>query len=175
MTQPAILKTSHCLQLEVTENRDHWLINVGIEQGAWLIANLRGIRQHVCYRVCLPQVTPEKSCINITYRTQLPSSLFRVGNSAFIAGTCIDLSFNATLPHCLGVRKKHLSNNINSSVTRSKMTDVATMVMEERETPISRDWLPSLLRGRNMWRALKLFTRYKWCHLPRFSCTAWSA
>jgi hypothetical protein len=56
MTQPAIVKTSHCLQLEVTENRDHLLINVGIEQGARLIANLRGLRQHVCYVVCLPQV-----------------------------------------------------------------------------------------------------------------------
>jgi hypothetical protein len=137
ITQPAIVETSHCLQLEVTENRDHLLINVGIEQVALLIANLRGLRQHVYYIVCLHQVfTQIKS-----FRTRLPSIVFRVGNCALIAGPCIDLSFNATLPHWLGVSKKHLSNNINSSVTRSKMTDVATMVMEERETPISRDRL----------------------------------
>jgi len=80
-----------------------------------------------------------KSFINITYRTQLPSSLFRVGNSALIAWLCIDLSFSTTLPHWVGVRKKHVSNNFTSGVTRSKMTDVATMLMEERERERERE------------------------------------
>ena len=80
----------------------------------------------------LPQLfTKEKLFINITYGTQLPSSLFRVGNNALIAGLCIDLSISTMLPHWLDVRKKHVSNNITSSVTRSKMTDVATLLMEE--------------------------------------------
>jgi hypothetical protein len=40
------------------------------------------------------------------------------------------MSFDATLSHGHGVRGKTL-HNVNSSVARRKMTDVATMAMEE--------------------------------------------
>jgi hypothetical protein len=54
---------------------------------------------------------------------------------------CSDLSFNATLPQQHNVSKKTLPrkrlarhvhyNNVNSNMVASKMTAVATMVMEE--------------------------------------------
>jgi hypothetical protein len=51
-------------------------------------------------------------------------------------GPCTDLSLNATLLRCHDMREKTfqtliLLNNVNSIMARSKMTDVATMVLGE--------------------------------------------
>jgi hypothetical protein len=57
-----------------------------------------------------------------------------------VASPCTDPACNTTLPHWHHVGQKTfqtctLLNNVNSSMARSKMSDVTTMVMEERQAP----------------------------------------
>jgi hypothetical protein len=53
----AIIKTSHFVQLEVTEIRIHNACRkVCIRYGTWLIANGRRLWHHVCQMIVLPQV-----------------------------------------------------------------------------------------------------------------------
>jgi hypothetical protein len=58
----AIIKTSHSLQIEVTKSYDQNAYRkVHNWQGAWLIANGRGLSDHVHHMVSLPEVfTPVK-------------------------------------------------------------------------------------------------------------------
>lgn len=69
-------KKSHCLLLEVTENRDHLLINVGIEPGAWLIADLNGLRQ------CVRHIAPTFHKGKIVYKYYISNT----ASEQFISG-----------------------------------------------------------------------------------------
>jgi len=60
------------------------LVNVCVQQGAWLIVIGKGLMHHVCHMVHLPQIfTLEASVKSITCRMQLTVSLFQAGNSVF--------------------------------------------------------------------------------------------
>jgi hypothetical protein len=90
---------------------------------------LDGIRQHVHH------IASNFHAGKIVYKYYVPNPaseqfISSFGNSALIARPYIDLSFNATLSHWHGVRKKHLLHSMHSVAGR-KMTDVATMAMEE--------------------------------------------
>lgn len=77
-TLTAFVKTYACVQLEVTEKKDHNASRkVCIQQGAWFIANKKGLTNHVCHMATLPQVfTLEMSFKSITCRTQLGAAHF---------------------------------------------------------------------------------------------------
>jgi len=54
-----------------------------VQQRAWLIAVARGLGCHICFVASMLQVFKTVISLKIITRgTQLPSNLFRVGNSA---------------------------------------------------------------------------------------------
>lgn len=114
----------------------------------WLIPDRMEPRHHVCHVVSLPQVfTPVTLFKCITCGMHLAPSYFWVGNSVVVAGLCTDLVFNSTLPCWHAMKKKTfqmifgLLNNVKSIVARNKMTDVATVMVEEWKRLCNGDWL----------------------------------
>ena len=82
---------------------------------------------------------------NITL-TWYMRNLFRVSNSQHnVAGPCTDPPFSAPMSRRHDVRRKSfqtlaLSNDVNIIVARSRITDVAAIVIEVWHKPSSGDW-----------------------------------
>ena len=113
------------------------------QKRAWLIANRKGLRHHVYHMVSVPQHCTRKHNLNILYvQCNLFQASFKLAKVQF-ASLCTDPAFNGKLPCWHEVRQKNfqtctLVNNIKSSMTRTRMTDVVTCMMME-EQPSSGD------------------------------------
>jgi hypothetical protein len=65
-TSPASVKTSQCLQLELTENHNHNARGkVCIQKRAGLMAKGRVLGHHVCHMVSLPKFTHQKHYLKV--------------------------------------------------------------------------------------------------------------
>lgn len=126
--------------------------------GTWLFANKEGgLRHQVCHTISMPPVFTLVTSLRSITVWHVEHDLFRVNFELATAHYCPGLSSNATLPQWHDVSKKTLSpqkilarhvhyNNVNGNMVASKMTAVATMVMEEWQRLSSWDWLQSLLQ-----------------------------
>jgi hypothetical protein len=134
------VKTSHCIQLEVIQNQDHSLVEKFVftrELGLLQTGGDSGT-MFTTWLVCL-KFSHWKHCLKVLHVDHSLLQVYFKWATVRFAGLCIDLLLNTMLPCWHDVREETfwtliLLNNINSSVARSKMTDVVTGVGRVAET-----------------------------------------